>query len=876
MLPVLILLRPLDLKTGLRIDIRVGSSPDATALGLNDQDWEPIVSRRPRIAQDLMSLDLDGKFKLAAADFVLSMNLMSQYRFPDRLYWVGAPVTIWSVEGLHWSRRVVEFDGLITTAPLDLVTKKMTINASVDRTRIDKPLLTGEFNADGQAGGGPEMRGRVYPAGFGYMESVEWVLFDSINNIGMLDGYGNLMAVNKAMEGLATLGPSVGDFASYALLKQAVQVKTIPPGRWGTCLAQGMVALGAPPVGRITFHATFGANRTGAILKRVLRVHGGLPDTGMIGDSFDALDIVANYEVRAHFKDQIQISDVIEQMCQPLNATPLITVQNKVALTLSTAAAPVATLNRSASSPPLVTAWRSAEPLVPIYKVIYRAERPGDVLGYSEVNYVDDLIDRGLFDITETYRQGHLVWLADKSQWLYVFPTPQKGHVPGDPQDGGNYWTQLQPATDATTIYYPSGKTVAELEPAEAGADVTKNNTAKDTLSVGGREAVEVLLDIENTIDGTLANALRQEDYERVQAARTFLDGEAPATYFLNFRNEQIGKVSDLQKAVAGVKDTFTPINAALDAQVRFNRDVGISFDTVGKDNFKTRTDITAVNTSLSLLGARTADGKGWVLDLQTVQVGNGKTLAERLDEVGVDNGATYGSVAALSQAVVDLEGNVNTRYTLALNAKGKVAGMYFGNNGEVSRLVFLTDEFSIASETDGVVVSPFTITGGVVYMTEVVVSKLTVGAVKTDNIEANSVTGLLTQSFPDIAIPAVETTIAEWQNIQVGDAVDGLALIDVQFTQDGSVTRDTAILVNAYIKMPGAAAYTLVRSVPQGIVVSGGSAYWILPVSFSIPVLANGLISIRITARGYSFAGAVTSGSFARNIQLNVFAGAR
>jgi hypothetical protein len=218
----------------------------------------------------------------------------------------------------------------------------------------------------------------------------------------------------------------------------------------------------------------------------------------------------------------------------------------------------------------------------------------------------------------------------------------------------------------------------------------------------------------------------------------------------------------------------------------------------------------------------------------------------------------------------------VNTRYTLALNANGKIAGMYFGNTGVVSRLVFLTDEFSIASETDGVVVSPFSIVGGVVYMTEVVVSKLTIGAVDTVNLAPNSVTGLLTQSFPDVAIPAVETTIAEWQNIQVGDAVDGLALIDVQFTQDGSVTRDTAMLVNAYIKMPGAANYTLVRSVPQGIVVGGGSAYWILPVSFSIPVLANGLISVKVTGRGYSFAGAVTSGSFARNIQLNVFAGTR
>ena len=39
---------------------------------------------------------------------------------------------------------------------------------------------------------------------------------------------------------------------------ETIDAKAVAPGRWATCLAEGLVGLGAPPVGVIGVNATFG------------------------------------------------------------------------------------------------------------------------------------------------------------------------------------------------------------------------------------------------------------------------------------------------------------------------------------------------------------------------------------------------------------------------------------------------------------------------------------------------------------------------------------------------------------------------------------------------------------------------------------------
>src|SRR3546814_12988493 len=67
---------------------------------------------------------------------------------------------------------------------------------------LEGPLLTVEFTGGGGASGEAAMRGVLKPAGFGTMENIEPVWFDTTRWIGCIDCYGNTTAIPKLMEGL--------------------------------------------------------------------------------------------------------------------------------------------------------------------------------------------------------------------------------------------------------------------------------------------------------------------------------------------------------------------------------------------------------------------------------------------------------------------------------------------------------------------------------------------------------------------------------------------------------------------------------------------------------------------------------------------------
>src|SRR5207237_2665196 len=122
----------------------------------------------------------------------------------------------------------------------------LRLTAQVSTLVLERDMLTLEFDGSGGMGGDAEMRGALKPAGFGYRENMEPVWFDKTRWIGMIDGYGNTVSIDRLMEGLNDFGARIADYATYALLAAAIDAHAIPPGRWGTCVAQGLVGLGAP------------------------------------------------------------------------------------------------------------------------------------------------------------------------------------------------------------------------------------------------------------------------------------------------------------------------------------------------------------------------------------------------------------------------------------------------------------------------------------------------------------------------------------------------------------------------------------------------------------------------------------------------------
>lgn len=478
MKPLLFLVQPLNLATGARVDIRLSSVPSPIFAGLGDLVWEGAVSRRPRFMLDMMSPDLDGKFQAGRGDFMVNLNHVLAVASPEALHWSGAPVTVYDASSADYANMPIEFTGIVAKPSLDIWTKQIVLNLEVEKIKLDRPLLTLEFDGSGGAGGQADKRGTLKPAGFGFNENCEPVWFDDVNNVGMLDGYGNLTTVHGLFEGGNDLDASFGNYASYAALIAA----PIPKGRWATCIAEGLVRLGAPPAGRISCDATFrgiagtGANLPGALLRRILETHCGIAVGSIDTASFASLDVTVPRLVHYWTASQRGCLDLIEALSASCNATTLILLSGKIVVTRAFGGAVIGTADRLGSTYPIVTDWQISDPEEPLWRMRARGCRPGTVFSYEEIFYEDDLEDRGAYQAAETYRQGHLVWMPDGSQWLYKFATPTAGNSPpASPATSNTYWQRTRAPTTAADLVYGDGTPIESLKPGMAGA--TKNRT---------------------------------------------------------------------------------------------------------------------------------------------------------------------------------------------------------------------------------------------------------------------------------------------------------------------------------------------------------------------------------------------------------------
>lgn len=481
MKPLLFLIRPLRLETRERIDVRLGDADEATYYGMDGKVWEPAINQRPTTSIETMSPDMDGTVQTAKAKFAVQMGQIFEVAKPTELYWQSAAVTIWSLDTPDWSRRAVEFTGVITKATLDLDRMTMAIECEVSSALIEKPLLTLEFDGSSGLGGDPDLRGTLRPAGFGYVENIEPVWFDLTRNIGQIDGYHNTISIDWLAEGLSSFGASVGDYPTYDALAAAIDAHVVPPGRWASCVAEGLVGLGAPPVGVITCHAHFGSGRCGAMMRRMLLVMLGI-DAGIVDeDSFNALDAELDYPAHYWTKDQRQVNDLLQAIAGSCNATPILSLQGMIGVTRAVLTDPILTFNRNGSTEPRVTTWKTASTDPPYWQIKARVARPARVMSFDEVNYINDLIDRGLYNNDTVYRPGNMVWLQDGSQWLYINTTPDKGHSPASiepPDVEDDWWQMLKPSTKANDITYVDGTPIEDLKPAEVGANPTETHVA--------------------------------------------------------------------------------------------------------------------------------------------------------------------------------------------------------------------------------------------------------------------------------------------------------------------------------------------------------------------------------------------------------------
>lgn len=510
MKPVLIHLRPMVSATGARVDVRVADGASAEVFGASGIAWEPAIVGRPQLSIELFTGEMDGKMQAGRAQFTLALNAVTAQPRASALYWGGAEVAIWDNDSP--ASTTPAFRGHITAGTPDRETGRLQITAEVSgAVLIDKPLLTLTFGGGGGADGDGGKRGVFKPAGFGIVKNIEPVWVDQARNIGMVDGYGNTVSIGWLGEGRSSFGASVGNYASYAALAAAIDAKAVPPGRWATCIAEGMVGLGAPPNGVITVDAVFGVNRVGALMQRILTVHAALGVDRIDVPAFIALDAAVNRPIHYWTADQRNIRELVEAIARSANASPLLTFGGKFSITRVVGGAPVLELDLTGGTSPRVLNVRNASVEAPAYRLAARASRPARVLSYDEINYEDSFDDtNGLYKVGEVYRAGDLVWISNGAKFLYIAGTPAAGHplptatYPPAPPAANAFWQQLLPPTTAnwSSIVDDNGNKPAD------NADVTGENTAGGIVGQGPGATANSLAQLNATDAANLATVI--------------------------------------------------------------------------------------------------------------------------------------------------------------------------------------------------------------------------------------------------------------------------------------------------------------------------------------------------------------------------------
>lgn len=413
--------------------------------------WWPAIAQLPELRYDLIDGGFTGRIATPDSQLVLAVEPwpnLPRYNLTD------ARVRIWVGNiGDAFGSYTLRFDGR-TRAQANVREGRASITIGVDDKWLDQPLLS-LYAGTGGAEGHSALKGQPKPLSIGRPRFVPGLLVDSANLIFQVSSYGLIEDVETAYERILAFGGSAGNYASHAALAAA----SIPAGRWGTCLAEGKVRHGAPPVsgGRFCYHVKGDkagpdgwVRLPGAVIKRIGLIGGG---TGRISEtSVDALDAARPWNVSFFSNQQITVREAIQRIAASVNAAAGVSWLSKLFV------APIPTLPGTAAI--TLDATGSALPATgpieqvpidrPYWRMAIETEKTWDVHGYEEIAFTSVLVDRGPYSASETYREGTIVQ-DQNATWRYINATPAAGNAPPTLPTLSNAWWTVMAAPGLNT-----------------------------------------------------------------------------------------------------------------------------------------------------------------------------------------------------------------------------------------------------------------------------------------------------------------------------------------------------------------------------------------------------------------------------------------
>ncbi len=615
MIHILAELAPLKVSDGSRPVLRASSAQDRALNGVASQKWWPAISKRPALAIPLFDGDFTQDVEAATASFTVRLDGLVNLDSDARGYrWAGAPVSIYAID----TSTALNAAGSYDVASLDsvrafkgrvegfnLVSNALTITAEIDKEPFEKDVLALTYAGTGDAEGGQDLKGRLKPWIFGRALNVEPILVNSVDSVVQFSAY-PVQGISALYERGASFGPSIGNYPTYAALVAA----NIPAGKWATCHALGMARLGAPPYGVITGDVdgdnTSGfLRRTGAIIQRVATARGvaaALIDTA----SLNALDAAVPYDINLVLTEQISVLDLARRLARPCNAQAGLDFQGRLFAVRPTIATPALTLDAQGRQLPPVRQCQEAEVSAPYKRIMFGANRSWRVHTFDEIAFDAELIDRGDYDPSKTYRRGNIVSLPNGSRWLYVNDTPKAGSMPSETNTD---WELMTGAITAGNITYEDGTPVEALKPAEPGATDGMNDEERDEFDQLAADTATAKTNI------AAAQAKIAAIESSVSADLSSLNAEVDALQ--SSLSTAQGNITSLQSSVNA---SLSALNSDVDALETQAASIAASVSGLN-------TQVGSINTNVSALTTRIVDAEGDIDSLQSTVASQGAAI---------------------------------------------------------------------------------------------------------------------------------------------------------------------------------------------------------------------------------------------------------
>jgi len=431
------------------LTLRFASHDDAGLCHHDQNAWWPAIAKLPTLGYDFFDGGFRGDITTSGGSFSVSMQALPTM---SSAIWSDAAISIYQADLIDYEfarpillgGNIVVLDGkrpVLAKGQLSGLTQIFSgrvrsqprfsggvadIEFESDSRWLDEPLLE-TYAGTGGVEGPDELEGSVKPLLLGSPRFAPGVLVDAVDNVYQLSAYGTIQAVEAVYDRLSSLGPSSGDHASLAALLAA----TIANGSWATCLALGLVRLGAPPDGQVSFHVSGDkvngwARLPGEIVARIANMAGGVVSS----TSLAAINVSRPYNLSVAITDQITARELIQSIAASIKAVAGVSWMGELFLAPVGIGAATKTLNTDGSALPPVADVQQLPVDPPFWRLATEAEKTWVVHGDADIAYQYNF--RGVYSGDRVYRLDDVVSTEDGSTWRFIAASPAAGSLPTD------------------------------------------------------------------------------------------------------------------------------------------------------------------------------------------------------------------------------------------------------------------------------------------------------------------------------------------------------------------------------------------------------------------------------------------------------------